>query len=253
MNNHKSKTTIYFTTATSATDSMLRIFCRIGEFDFSNAKFTNSYAMRGALKELVNVDFPIDGQIHRTNVPQFLNKNIDFDKYKFILNFRDPRDRLCNMFHWALIHPVPGLSKDEVEKTASDLLDQGIDSWVLNKLNKEYYDNFWYLLDRLDEESYEVLSYARLCLEFDSFLEKTASFLNVPLSENIMSDLECERVESLATNDKWIGNVWKGSDTAPGRYKRELKLETILRLNEYYKEVLEKMAHYDPEFSELYL
>ena len=87
----------------------------------------------------------------------------------------------------------------------------------------------------------------------DSFIKKAAEFLEVALSQELVDKLEPERIENLENNKKWIGNKWAGSDTLPGRYKRELKPETIAILNEKLEPVLRKMAKYDPDYAHLYL
>ena len=105
----------------------------------------------------------------------------------------------------------------------------------------------------ISSDQYCVNSYARLCLDFDFFIERAADFLEVELTPELRDKLEIERIEKLAENPKWIGNKWEGSDTMPGRYKRELKPETIEILNEKLAEVLKNMAKYDPDYAELYL
>jgi hypothetical protein len=246
-------TTIFFTSATSATDSMLRIFCKIARFDFESAKFTNQFAVNGSLQEIADAVVPLDGKLHRINVPEYLNRSMNLDDYRFVINYRDPRDRLCNMYHWALIHPVPGASKEDIRKRATEIEGEGIDAWVLKRADTKPYENFWWLLNNLDSSKFIVQSYARLCLDFDSFVQRASSFFSVDLTDELLGALESERVEKLDQNKNWIGNRWVGSDIAPGRFKRELKVETVEQLNEIFMPTLELMAEFDPEFVETYL
>ena len=80
-----------------------------------------------------------------------------------------------------------------------------------------------------------------------------SKFLDVELTDSILSELENERVTKLNTNPNWIGNKWAGSDIIPGRYKNELKPQTIKILNDKFKNQLNQMAKYDPDYADLYL
>lgn len=245
---------INFTSQTSATDSMLRIFCSLTGVEFNTTKeYVGSFYLRGALDELASDTIPNTYKLLQFNVPTKLNKEQDLSKFKFLINFRDPRDRICNKFHWSLIHPTPGLTEEERVAKIRKVEEKGIDQWVLQNLDANYFDNFWYLFSKINEKDFKVLTYARLCLDFDSFIEMSAKFLEVELNDSIWKSLEKERIENLDNNKDWIGNAWKGSDIFPGRYKKELKPETIERINEHYRDTLEKMAKFDPDYSHLYL
>lgn len=97
-----------------------------------------------------------------------------------------------------------------------------------------------------------MLTYARLCLDFDSYLEGVSQFFEKPLTTALREHLEIERIENLSENKDYIGNKWAGADVMPGRYKRELKQETIDILNDRFKETLSIMAKFDPDFANLY-
>ncbi len=247
------KTTIFFATQTSGTGSMLRIFCKIGGYNFVNAKFIDKFLKNKTRDELRTAELPTDGKLHLFNLPPFLNKTAINPIHQFIINYRDPRDRLCNMYHWAFVHPVRGLEGEKLQKHRDEIQNKGIDSFVLKHANDVYYKNIWYILENVPQQNSIVLSYAKLCLDFDTFIEESAKFLDVEVTKELLGELEVERVENLSNNKSWIGNKWAGSDTLPGRYKRELKLETIEIINKKFEPLLRKMAKYDPSYAKIYL
>lgn len=246
-------TYLYLTTQTSATDSMLRIFCRIGGFSFSESKFIDRFLLDHRAKDLLDVEYPADGLLHRFNLPPFFDPKKVRSFHKLIVNFRDPRDHLCNVFHWQFNHPHRLMSDEERKVYLEEVSRQGIDDFVLKKCDAKYYHNIIETLRHVDPERYIVLSYARLCIDFDSFLTETFRFFRKDPAPSVIDELECERVVNLKNNRDYIGNRWPGADLMPGRYKRELKESTIKKLNDVLSSTLRSMAFYDPRFAHLYL
>ncbi|WNZ57241.1 hypothetical protein QT397_07830 [Microbulbifer sp. MKSA007] len=247
-------TFIFLASATSGTGSMIRIFSEMAGFNVADSKYVDKFILEGKLSELKKSIVPMDGGFHVFNRPIDFNTLMDFSKYQFLVNFRDPRDRLCNMFHWTQSHPAPGVCKDELQKRRERIAEQGIDSWVLQQSLSEasYYENFWRVLEGSLENSI-VLSYAELCMDFDSFIRRSSEFIGTTLSIDLLDKLEVERPENISLNKKWVGNKWSGSDVMPGRYLKELSPDTINKLNKSLADVLKNMAHFDPKYSELYL
>jgi len=247
------KSIVCFSTQTSATDSMWRIFTTIDGNRRKHLPIVIDYL--DDMESLKDAVLPTDGELIGHNAPRYFNKNLDFERYRFIINYRDPRDRLCNMFQWQMVvHPsYPGESAEQIEKRTAKVQNIGIDKWILSHIDINYYDTIFYLIEHTDAKERLILTYARLCLDFDSFIAKSAKFLNVTLTSELRKKLEPERVENLHSNDHWVGNRWPGCDTMPGRYKRELQPETIDVLNQRFKPILRKMAKYDPDYGHLYL
>ncbi len=139
------------------------------------------------------------------------------------------------------------------------MLEVGIDTWIQDQLGpgeispRDYFGVFMGRIEQIPIQQRIVNTYARLCLDFDRFIEVCCDALSVPLTPELREQLEVERTEKLTDNTKWIGNQWAGSDTAPGRYKRELKPETIDYLGRKYAGVLRRMALHDPDYADLYL
>jgi hypothetical protein len=251
------KSTVFFTMQTSATASMWRVFItclKCSPKKYVPLHFLHKYFVNGNISDIKDAVMPKDDHFIQFNNPPHFNKSVRLDDYRFIINIRDPRDRLCNAFHWTLVHPhSPDEDKKIIEERASKILEQGIDNWVLKHLTISYFDNLFYVLENSEKKDVEVLSYARLCCDFDSFVNKYCDFMGIEVTESLLNELEIERVDNLSENAKWIGNRWGGSDIMPGRYKNELKPETILKINEFFDPVLRKMAYYDPDYSDLYL
>jgi hypothetical protein len=88
-------------------------------------------------------------------------------------------------------------------------------------------------------------TYATLCMDFDLFVELVADRLEVVPTNEQIDRLEIERIENIDKNKRWIGSKWTGSDTMPGRFMRELNEETLLKMNEKYKNVLDFLATHD--------
>ena len=85
--------------------------------------------------------------------------------------------------------------------------------------------------DNRDNENIIFVSYAQLCVEFDLLVQRLNNFFGVEPTKTHIDTIYKESPKSLNDNKDWIGNQWQGCDIMPGRYKSELKLETIDVLN----------------------
>lgn len=232
------RSTIFLTTPTSATASMWRIFAIIRGTE-QPWWWTQTFWKDGRQEELRTTVPPTDGQYLMMNFPSYLNRNIEAKNYRWILNIRDPRDMLCNQYHWAQQHPEPGRSEAELEAHRQAVIERGIDQFVLDRQPEDVLPAYRFVVENAAPEDICVLTYALLCTQFDRFTAKAKAFLgHEDLSEDQARRLEGERVESLESNTDWIGSKWSGSDTLPGRYKRELRPETIAVLNERYGDLI---------------
>ena len=246
-------TLIFLTTQTSATDSILRVICKISGEDFLQAKYIDKYLQNKPMKEFLNEELPYNGGLHRFNLPPFFPVSKIKKNHRFIINYRDPRDYLCNVYQWEFVHPNPSLTAEQLEERRRKVKSLGIDQFVLERADTNYFKPLLDALDVIDPNKLLVNTYAKLCLNFDGFIASLSKFLDVELTDSILSELENERVTKLNTNPNWIGNKWAGSDIIPGRYKNELKPQTIKILNDKFKNQLNQMAKYDPDYADLYL
>jgi hypothetical protein len=169
------------------------------------------------------------------------------------LNFRDPRDLACNQYHWVFQHPT-NKSEQETAEYRSAVLAAGIDQFVLKSNNSILYSSIKNLWGRLhaNDPNMLLLSYNQLCLDFDNMLERIIRFLEVDPATVDRARLELERTDNLKGNPQWIGQMWTGTDTLPGRYKRELTSDTIRVLDEKYAQDLKILRAFElPKFRSL--
>lgn len=248
------KTIFLFTSQTSATTSMTRVINTILDGKYKYIRYYDEVLKSLSSSEAEKVIPPKENHFLFHNMPPKFNVNLNLSDYKFIINYRDPRDRLCNEYFWQFSHP-----SDETEEVAEarkkKIRDIGIDNWVLDRLRTqgtaEYYANLFRVLEQAPNSL--AATYAQLCCNFDKLINQISDFTGAPLTQKVMSALEGDRPEKIESHPKWIGGRWSGSDTMPGRYKRELLPSTITKMNQYFDPLLRKMAKHDPEFAHQYL
>ena len=253
----QSRSIVFVSQSTSATGSMMRISRTVfrKKFRISRTGLSPRRSDRVMLKEPPPSE---RGCLFFVNQLHFLSSSWISPKYRYIINFRDPRDRLCNMYHWKFSHPVPGETAEKRANRIEELRKAGIDGWVIFKSDRLFegrgrmYDRLFQIPEEHPEQCL-VLTYARLCLDFDDFIRRLSHFAGIPVTKGMLNRLEIERPENLGDNPEWVGNQWGGSDIMPGRYKRELQPGTIEIINEKMKPCLRRMAKYDPNYAHLYL
>lgn len=235
------KPQLLITTQTSGTGSLRRIIEKLVNgkkvIDILSDPFYTAGNLSGMQSFMPKIE------AHRIgfwNVPGHWNRNIDLAEFRVLLNFRDPRDMLCNQYYWALHHPSPD-SPDALLSHRNSVEAQGIDEFVLGNNPIMDFDSIKYIYDNTNVENRFVISYAQLCLDFDLLLERLCSWLNLQLSIDIIARTEDERIENVASNDSFVSAIgsWQGKDFHPGRYSRELKPETVNKLNERFQGTLD--------------
>lgn len=252
------KSIILFTSQTSGTASLQRIISAVAnnERRFPERRYYDE--LKSMPKEsILSAAPPRADNILLYNYPPLWNKSLDLTNYRTIVNFRDPRDRICNVYHWHLVHPSSETPADRIRRI-ENMRELGIDRWVARSFRSrdygnEYYNNLFFVLEKADAQHAVALTYARLCLGFDSLIERICAFLQVRLTPEQESQLLLENPNNLPSNPSWIGNQWQGGDVMPGRFKAELSDETIAQISDYYAPTLVKMAELDPDFADSYL
>ncbi|MDB5687917.1 MAG: hypothetical protein JWR77_2506 [Rhizorhabdus sp.] len=254
------ETIVFYTMQTSASASCQRILTQIDDQQRTLRGLGHECYVQGADFRFAWGELPAHGYLVFANCPKELGPIRDLAGQRFIVNFRDPRDRLCNEFMWKLIHPrYPNEPKEEIDARAATLLELGVDKWLETGIGRgplserDNFATFMRNVDQIPAENRHVLTYARLCIDFDSFIAACGDVMGVELTPAMREALEVERTDKLEENPRWIGNQWNGSDVMPGRYKRELKPDTIAFLSEKYADVLRAMARHDPDYAHLYL
>lgn len=239
---------IYLTTPTSATASMWRILTVMSSTKFNVNRFTDSFYQAGNLQALEQSTPPPLDNLILFNVPHHFPMDINIKHYYFALNVRDPRDLLCNMYHWKMVHTEPGLSERDLASRKTQLEKVGIDNFVLSKDISSFYSNIIQLDSMISHEKKYYLTYSLLCTDFEKFLKRASELLFVDidsLTEEQNQLLDLERPNSLRENTNWIGNQWPGSDVMPGRHLKELSASTIDALNVKYKNEIDFCVRVD--------
>lgn len=264
------KSVIFLTTRTSATGSMWRTIGALARGKFtairvdtvgrSNAVSTDRSSAARIISEFVP---PKEDHVILWNSVDNFNFNLDLSDYNFIINARDPRDLIVNKYWWEFAHPYAGKTEeknsaklDKLSAKIDALVANGIDQYALSRTRLPEFEALERIVHQLAPESWSFIGYALYCLHFDDAVAKIASRLGVELpglSERLRDLIEAERTENLADNKRWIGQVFEGSDIAPGRHRRELQPETIAQLNLQHAGSLAFLRQLeDPRLQELY-
>jgi hypothetical protein len=242
------KPILFLTTPTSGTGSIWRIITKLAGDQYEKTKISEEYYKSQAFDRLKDWRPESGRNIYMYNTPAIWSRDFNLLSSRIILNFRDPRDLACNQYYWALQHPVLHKSPEEVDAYRNSVRTLGIDKYVLEIDNNPNYEPFVLIAkakEKFDDKSLLVLSYNQLCLDIDNMGMRLSSFLGVSDQTHLKAVLEPERIENIPANPNWIGQMWEGSDTAPGRHKRELKPETIQALAEKYRPVLDVLRDLD--------
>ena len=231
---------VFLTMPTSGTGSLWRIISAIAGSHYKVVKIAEQMEVAGRSKEIPDWVPEPYGHLYMYNTPHFVNKNLRDTRIKLVTNFRDPRDLACNQYYWALQHPIANRTEEYIETFRKRVKEEGIDVFVAKQNNDVLFNSLRDLVGRLETDTEHVLklSYAQLCLDFDNLLQRLVAFLGVPSATVPWATLEKERTDNLTKNPQWIGQAWAGSDTMPGRYRTELKAETIAALDLKYKDHL---------------
>jgi hypothetical protein len=168
---------------------------------------------------------------------------------KYVINIRDPRDIWCNQYYWLVQHPAPS---EDVRLARKARYDKGIDSSVLKNARVFTSDSAAKQILNLvshhrNKKNVCFISYAQLCMKFEEMILRLNKFLLITPTPEIMKVINLESPAGLESNDKWIGKDWAGCDIMPGRYKNELKSDTIQELNEILRSYLESIKSVEIE------
>lgn|GEM_PF-110455 len=235
---------IFLTTRTSGTGSIWRIITKIAHrhyrlygFDWLDGLDHNGvYRLEDALVA------PAPAIVAAQTIWPI---KLDPGRYRFIVNARDPRDLLCNLYSWQFEHGNLEGDATFLRDKSRRALAKSVDDYVLKRDIESFFAPILEIAPQVSPENLHLSTYAMLCCHFDPFIESLAAFLRIDLSPEIRRSLESERIEKLAGNPAWIGNSWSGADLGPGRFRRELKPATVEQLNRTYGTVLDFLRRYD--------
>lgn len=250
------RSVIFFSTPTSATGSMFRALRILAEDKYQPLGWVHDRYAAQRMDRVASEVPPTEDQLVMHNAPAHFNRATRLSDYRFILNARDPRDMLCNQYHWQFVHPFPGEPPAEEQARQARVAALGIDAWVLAQDFRPVLQGFLDVARRIAPTDRVFIGYALFCEHFDDAIQRMAGFLGMPVEELVAerrAALERERVAHLPENPAWIGQSWPGADTAPGRHRRELQPETIRLLTERHRWFLDFLRHMDdPRMADTY-
>jgi hypothetical protein len=242
------RSVIFLSTPTSANGSLFRALSAIGRDRYQPVRWLDDFYEAGRMEDIASSLPPREDCLIKHNAPDRFNPATFLSDYRFVLNARDPRDMACNQYHWQFVHGTPHETPEVTQARRDRVTAEGIDRFVLQIDNQPYLDGFLATTRRIAPPDRIFVGYAMFCLHFDVVTERLGDFLGSPLatlSKDQRHDLNKERVESLPRNSNWIGRIWQGSDTAPGRHRHELQPETIRLLTERYRWFLDFLRRMD--------
>lgn len=240
---------ILLSTPTSATGSLWRILHKIDNLA-SGVSVVDEFLKSGDKpSNLRSHIFDKADGLYLFNQPRFFN--YDFyspsSERKIVVNFRDPRDLLCNMYYWQFIHPSKR-SPEENERYKSVLLERGID-WFCE--SQDFSENFHDLLNFIHthrlNENLLICSYAQMCFSVEEVVLKLIKFFHIDTVDSVKLSKICdeEHPSFLLKFKPGISHSWAGSDFVPGRARVELKPATFKKLSSKYEKYLTIMKELD--------
>ena len=230
---------VLLSTPTSGTGSLWRVVTAITSKHCQAEKICQELEGRGQGDQIASWKPEPFNHIYLYNTPHRVNTNLANRNIKLITNFRDPRDLVCNQYHWAFQHPVLNKTEEELKEFRTKVKVDGIDAYALRTDANIQFKCFTALTERvLDPTATLNLSYSQLCLDFDGMVDRIIGFLGIDREDVLWDVVDEQRGPNLSQNRDWIGQMWTGTDIAPGRYRRELTPETIAALDARYSQIL---------------
>lgn len=239
---------IFLSTPTSATASMFRVILALAQGKYRWEQWLETLYEERRVADALHEVPPAEDAVILHRSPQYFNLNMRLSNYRYILNARDPRDLVCNQYHWHLVHPNQQEDAAETERRRERVRQEGIDAFALRQDNTRMLLGFFNAVRRIAPEDRIFVGYAMYCLHFEEIVARLAGFIGVApeeLSRHQRKSIAREKSEELANNPAWIGQQWSGSDTMPGRHRAELQPETIAVLNQRYAWFLEFLRRMD--------
>ncbi|WP_191083698.1 hypothetical protein [Roseococcus microcysteis] len=239
---------VFLTTPTSATASLWRVLLAMNGGRYKPFDIVHRHYVAQRMDLVATEVPPATGHLVKHNAPHLFNRATPLADYRFLLHARDPRDVLCNQYHWHFVHPFPGETPEQEAARRQRIAAMGIDEWVLAQDFTPTFRGFMDVAQRINPADRLFIGYVRYCLHFDEVMERIANFLGTSIDAMTpaqLAALEQERVANLAGNPKWIGQTWAGADTAPGRHRQELQPRTIWKLSNRYAWFLDFLRETD--------
>ncbi len=221
---------------------------------------------KGELSAMHGYDYQLVGNIYSWRESARLsdslrNSTLVPQDFRYLVVLRDPRDSLVSLYH--ILRNEKHLPPDSMTAFKDAALSEKrrleslpLDDYVIE--NASYWSQnitgLAVLLASVPHDKIEFLSYAVLCEDFPTFIERLNRFLQIKPESGVLNHfLQTEDVRKRDTLVAYSLARFEKAAPMPGRHKRELRPDTIAKLNEITAEARHWMASLEaPEYRHLY-
>jgi len=262
---------IVFLPPTCGGASVYRVLSRLSSnfYHYLNLEVDAMYSndpYKGEVSAMHGFDYQLTGAIYSWREASRLamslqNSALRPEDFRHLIVLRDPRDSLVSLYH-ILKDPsyIPPKELTAFQQAAVDekqrLQSISLDQYVLEGASTlcQNITVLAELLKNVPPERIEFLSYAVLCEDFPQFIKRLTCFLQiVPENAVLQEMLLGEDVKKKDSLSYYSMARLPNAAPMPGRHKRELKPETIAKLNGITAEARHWMASLEtPEYRHLY-
>ena len=172
-------------------------------------------------------------------LPSYLH-NFDFKEVKKILLLRDPRDILVSHYFSAKYsHGITtgDLGKEQT-RVRQELVEVSIDDYVLQI--SETFLRVFDLYNLIEDNNLKVFKYEDIIFNKEQFMRDILYFLDLKLPDNLISETTI-KYDIFPKSEDVNAHIRK---VIPGDYKEKLKVGTITKLNECFKDILLKYQYH---------
>lgn len=161
----------------------------------------------------------------------------DMDKYRVVLQLRDPRDVLTSLYYsTAFSHATinPKLLRRRKEALTMD-----VDSFVLHEI-EEYMPIFsQYRESLIGRKPVLLLRYEDMVSDFPRWLDRLSRHIDLANFPKTLEAIRKDANFSVAEENKFA----QRRQITPGDYLRKLRPETIAQLNDSFKSVIKTLGY----------
>lgn len=173
------------------------------------------------------------------SLPSYL-RDFDFKEVKKILLVRDPRDMLVS--HYFSLKYSHGITKGDLGKEQTrarqSLFEVSIDDYALQM--SENYLMVLNLYSLIEDNNLRVFKYEDIIFDKQQFMRDILYFLELKLADNLISETTI-KYDIFPKSEDVNSHIRK---VTPGDYKEKLKVGTITKLNECFKDILLKYQYH---------
>jgi|GEM_PF-766021 hypothetical protein len=171
-------------------------------------------------------------------LPLYL-RDFDFKNLKKILLIRDPRDILVShYFSVKYSHSIPpGRSGEAMMQKRKRLFEVNIDDHALQLANS--FKNTFVDYNRIEDEQLRVFRYEDIVFAKQQFVKDILDFLGLELPDNLICEIAGK--QDIFPQSEEINSHIR--QVTPGNYKEKLKVDTIKKLNDCFRDILLKYQY----------